>query len=56
MFKPLQVINQKASPRGIHEDYEESLQITPHSQEFEGWEGNNSFGRIPLKGVVMLVV
>ena len=56
MFKPLQVIKQKASPRGIHEDYEESQQVTPRSQEFEDWGRNNSFVRISVKGVVLLAV
>ena len=56
MFKLLQVIKQKVSPGGIHEDYEESQQVTPHSQEFEDWGRNNSFVRISVKGVVLLAV
>ena len=43
MFKPLQVIKQKSEPGVIHEDYEESQQVTPRSQKFAGCEGNNSF-------------
>ena len=35
MSKSSQVDNQKGEPKGIHGDYEESLQVTPRTPELK---------------------